>query len=54
MNEVVAHDDLMAAARRWADQILECGPLSVRASKEVAYQSYDIASLKESMTRPYP
>jgi enoyl-CoA hydratase/carnithine racemase len=54
VNEVVAHDDLMAAARRWADQILECGPLSVRASKEVAYQSYDMASLEESMTHLYP
>ena len=25
----------MAAAKRWASLILECGPLSVRASKQV-------------------
>jgi crotonobetainyl-CoA hydratase len=24
----------MAAARRWADEILECSPLAVRASKQ--------------------
>ncbi len=54
VNEVVPHDELMAAARRWAGQILECGPLSVRASKEVAYKSFDMASLEESMRAHYP
>lgn len=54
VNEVVPHGDLMAAAKRWADQILECGPLSVRASKEVAYQSMSMASLEESMQARYP
>lgn len=54
VNEVVPHGDLMDAAQRWADQILECGPLSVRASKEVAYQSMSMASLEESMQARYP
>ncbi len=54
VNEVVPHGDLMGAARAWADQILECGPLSVRASKEVAYRSFDMASLEESMRAQYP
>ncbi|MDQ2912417.1 MAG: enoyl-CoA hydratase-related protein [Chloroflexota bacterium] len=35
-NEVVPLADLMAAARRWADAILECSPLSLWASKESA------------------
>ena len=34
VNEVVAGDALMDAARRWAGEILEGAPLSVRASKE--------------------
>ena len=34
VNEVVAGDALMAAARRWSDEILKGAPLSVRASKE--------------------
>ncbi len=34
VNEVVAGDALMEAARRWAGEILKGAPLSVRASKE--------------------
>ena len=34
VNEVVPLADLLPAARRWADQILECAPLSVQATKE--------------------
>ncbi|MFB6421446.1 enoyl-CoA hydratase-related protein [Bradyrhizobium tunisiense] len=33
VNEVVS-GDLMGAARRWADEILACSPMSVRATKE--------------------
>ena len=34
VSEVVPLADLLAAARRWANQILECAPLSVQATKE--------------------
>jgi crotonobetainyl-CoA hydratase len=53
VNEVVPHAELLAAARRWADQILECAPLSVRASKQVAMQSLDHASLEEACSAHY-
>jgi crotonobetainyl-CoA hydratase len=53
VNEVVPAAELMEAARRWADQILACAPLSVRASKDVVYRSLDIASLQESMEIRY-
>ena len=53
VNEVVPHDQLMDEARRWAGMILECAPLSIRASKDVVYQSLSIGSLKESMEMPY-
>ena len=53
VNEVVPHDQLMDEARRWAGMILECAPLSIRASKDVVYQSLSIGSLKESMEVPY-
>ncbi|MDP6951167.1 MAG: enoyl-CoA hydratase-related protein, partial [Alphaproteobacteria bacterium] len=36
VNEVVEPEDLMAVARRWAEQIVECAPLSVRATKQAA------------------
>ncbi|MFH1672093.1 MAG: enoyl-CoA hydratase-related protein [Pseudomonadota bacterium] len=34
VNEVVSADRLMAAAEAWAERILKCAPLSVRATKE--------------------
>ena len=36
VNEVVALGELLPTADRWAAEILECAPLSVRASKEAA------------------
>ncbi len=35
VNEVVEADELMNAARRWADMILECSPVSIRGSLEI-------------------
>ena len=53
VNEVVPHAELMDAARRWAAEIIECAPLSVRASKQVAMQSQDYASLAEASAAHY-
>jgi enoyl-CoA hydratase/carnithine racemase len=52
VNEVVPHDTLMDAAMRWAREISECAPLSIRASKEVVYRSLDMG-LEESMRQQY-
>lgn len=52
-NEVVPADQLMKAARGWAEQILECAPLSVRASKQAAMQGLEHASLREAMSASY-
>jgi len=40
--EVVAHDELLPAAQRYAAEILESAPLAVRAIKEVARRGYDL------------
>ncbi len=53
VNEVVPQAELMDAARRWAAQILECSPLSVRASKEAALAGLDQANLEEAMNTRY-
>ena len=53
VNEVVPQAELMEAALRWADEILKCAPLSIRASKEVVYKNFDYASLEESMKAHY-
>lgn len=47
--EVVPADDLLAAARRWADQIALCSPASIAATKAVV-RSLDGSSLKQSIT----
>jgi crotonobetainyl-CoA hydratase len=42
VNEVVPHAELLPAAKRWAAQILECSPLSVRASKEAVLRGFNL------------
>jgi enoyl-CoA hydratase/carnithine racemase len=36
VNEVVPGEQLLATAERWANEILECSPLSIRLTKEAA------------------
>ena len=53
VNEVVPLKDLSATADRWANEILECSPISVRATKQVALQSQGLP-LDEAMSKSYP
>ncbi|HVH07394.1 MAG TPA: enoyl-CoA hydratase-related protein [Myxococcota bacterium] len=53
VNEVVPPAELLSAARRWADQICECAPLSVRASKQAALRGLDAPSLREAVEGRY-
>jgi crotonobetainyl-CoA hydratase len=53
VNEVVPASELMAAARRWADQIVECAPFSVRASKQCAMEGMHFGSIQEAMAGRY-
>jgi enoyl-CoA hydratase/carnithine racemase len=46
--EVVPGGELMAAARRWADEVLECSPASIAATKAVV-QSLDGRGVEQSM-----
>jgi crotonobetainyl-CoA hydratase len=52
VNEVVPKGEALAGAKRWAAQILECAPLSVRASKQAAYQGLE-HGLREAMAGHY-
>jgi len=54
VNEVVAPEALLDTARRWAKEICECAPLSIRASKEVVYKGLGQASLEAAMAETYP
>jgi enoyl-CoA hydratase/carnithine racemase len=53
VNEVVPQGQVLDAARRWADQILECSPVSVRTTKEVAMRGLEHASLAEALGTRY-
>ena len=53
VNQVVPSGDLLKAANEWANAILECSPLSVRASKQVAQQSQGLP-IQDAMKKSYP
>ena len=53
VNEVVPQAKLLEAAKRWAQLICECAPLSIRASKDVVYRGLDVASLADAMAQSY-
>jgi len=54
INEVVPQGEALAAAKRWAAQILECSPMAIRASKQVVYRSQNEPTLAAAMTASYP
>ncbi|HEY7270899.1 MAG TPA: enoyl-CoA hydratase-related protein [Dehalococcoidia bacterium] len=53
VNEVVPVAELMDAARRWAAEICEAAPLSVRATRQAALLGLD-APLEEAYNTTYP
>jgi enoyl-CoA hydratase/carnithine racemase len=53
VSEVVPHDELMNRVLEWANQMTDCSPLSLRASKDVVYRSLDNPSLQASMRADY-
>ncbi|MHB8732505.1 MAG: enoyl-CoA hydratase-related protein [bacterium] len=44
VNEVAPSDGLMAAAERWAADIIACAPLSVEGTKQIAMEGRDLPS----------
>jgi enoyl-CoA hydratase/carnithine racemase len=43
----------MSASRRWAEQIAECAPLSVRASKQCAMEGLQYGGVKAASEAQY-
>jgi enoyl-CoA hydratase/carnithine racemase len=52
VNEVVPAAELMAAAERWAGEILECSPLLVQLTKEAAHDGLGLA-VEDAMARDW-
>lgn len=55
VNEVVSQGQALAAAERWANLILQNGPMSIRASKQTIHRGLSV-SLEQAMAeqRDYP
>jgi len=53
VNDVVSQADLMATARKWAAMILECSPMSIRASKQAVYAGLNEADLEKAIGGKY-
>lgn len=54
VNEVVPVGQAMTAAKKWAAQIIECSPMSVRASKQAVYKGLDQVELRTAYETLYP
>jgi enoyl-CoA hydratase/carnithine racemase len=53
VNEVVPAGEALNGAKRWAAQILECSPMSVRASKQAVYQGLEHAGVEAASNGSY-
>jgi len=54
VNEVVPMGQAMEGARRWAAQILECSPVSIRTTKTAALQGLSATDLESAFRTQYP
>src|SRR3546814_2148617 len=53
VNEVVPAGQALEGAKRWAKLILECSPMSVRASKQAVYVGLDQSNLEGAVRNVY-
>ena len=54
VNEVTTQAGLMATSKQWAEMILECSPMSLRASKQAVYRGLDKPLLEDAIDSVYP
>lgn len=48
VNELASPAELLPAALRWAEQIVACSPMSIRASKEIVRRGLETPELREA------
>jgi len=53
VNQVVARENLMATAEHWAEEILECSPYALSATKEAALKGLDLP-LEQAIKEVFP
>ena len=50
---VTPEGEALSEARRWAEMILECSPMSIRATKQAAMQGLDQAGVRAAHEGKY-
>jgi len=53
VTDVVPEGEAVTGARRWASMILEASPMSVRASKQVVYESFEHGGIRAATEARY-
>ena len=53
VNEVVPQAELLSRAKEWAEMILACSPMSIRATKEAAYQGFEKGGMRGAHEAKY-
>jgi enoyl-CoA hydratase/carnithine racemase len=53
VNDVVPEGKSVEGAKRWAEMILECSPMSVRASKQAVYEGLEHAGVRAASEAKY-
>lgn len=54
VNAVVPQADLMEEAKRWAGMIMECSPMSIRATKQAVMGGLDVEGLQAAVETRFP
>ena len=53
VNEVVPQNELLMKAEEWAKMIMECSPVSIRTTKNVAINGLNYSSIEDAMNQKY-
>ena len=53
VTDVVPEGQALDGARKWAEQIMECSPVSIRTSKDVVLRGQTMASVEDAYMAPY-
>ena len=53
VNEVVPQNELLMKAEEWAKMIMECSPVSIRTTKNVAINGLNYSSIEDAMSQKY-
>ncbi len=54
VTEVVPEGQALAGAKRWAEMVLQCSPMSIRSSKQSVYRGMNEPTLQDALAARYP